>query len=378
MRRFTDPGPDFEEFEPPPPGALRARMVAFYLPQFHAIPENDAWWGRGFTEWRNVARGVPRFAGHYQPRIPRDLGFYDLGDSDVMRHQAGLARAAGIEGFCFYYYRFDNGRLLEGPVERFLADQTIDMPFCLIWANENWTRTWDGFDRDVLASQSYDPGLEDGLIADLARHFADPRHIRVDGRPLFFIYRPGLIPDTAATIQRWRTRFEREHGENPFILMAQGFGDTDPRRFGLDGAVEFPPHKLAEGLPRVNDALQIFDPEFAGEVRRYSDLIRAARDVSDPGFPLIRTVVPSWDNEARRPGRGYTFAGSSPLAYRSWLDDAIAFANQHPFHGEPFVFVNAWNEWAEAAYLEPDVHYGSAYLNATARALHGIAEPLAK
>lgn len=377
-RRFTEPGPGFEEFEPAPAGTPQARMIAFYLPQFHAVPENDAWWGRGFTEWRNLARGVPRFADHYQPRIPRDIGFYDLNDSAVMRRQADLARAAGIEGFCFYYYRFDSGRLLEGPVERFLADQTIEMPFCLIWANENWTRTWDGFDRDVLAAQSYDPGLEDGLIADLVRHFADARYIRVDGRPLLFIYRPGLIPDTVDTVQRWRTRFEKDHGENPLILMAQGFGDTDPRLFGLDGAVEFPPHKLAEGLPRVNDTLKILDPDFAGEVRRYSDLIRSAREVSDPGYPLIRTVVPSWDNEARRPGRGYTFAGSSPLIYRSWLDDAIAFANRHPFHGEPFVFVNAWNEWAEAAYLEPDVHYGSAYLNATARALHGITEPGAR
>src|SRR5262249_11667901 len=176
--------------------------MAYYLPQFHAFPENDAWWGRGFTEWTNVARGLPRFVGHYQPRIPRDLGSYTLQGTEVMRRQVELARQAGLHGFCFYFYWFNGKRLLEKPIDAFLADRSIDFPFCLMWANENWTRRWDGAESEVLISQSYDPDDDERLVAEFMRHIADPRYIRVGGRPLLMLYRPGIIPKAAETMKR--------------------------------------------------------------------------------------------------------------------------------------------------------------------------------
>ena len=178
-------------------------LLAFYLPQFHAIPENDQFWGKGFTEWRQLPRGVSRFPGHYQPRIPRDLGFYDLNNLDVLRAQADLAKAAGIHAFGFYYYWFNRRRVLAKPLELLLASD-LDMPFMIIWANENWTRTWDGSESEILLQQDYDLQDEDSLLQDLARHFQDHRYFCIDGRPLFVIYNPKSIPDNVATIARWR------------------------------------------------------------------------------------------------------------------------------------------------------------------------------
>lgn len=375
QRLFTTPSADnFEELDA---SILQfrqpaARAIAFYLPQFHSIPENDAWWGKGFTEWRNVARGIPRFKGHYQPRIPRDLGFYDLENVEVMRRQIDMALKAGIYGFCYYFYWFNGKRVLDRPLEQLLRRTDIEFPFCIMWANENWTRTWDGLEQDVLLKQDYSESDEAALIAEFSRYFGDARYIRIDGRPLLIIYRPGVIPDAASTFQRWRKRWRISHDCDPIILMVQGFGDYDPRTFGLDGAIEFPPHKLAEGLSEAPGTMDVLDESFQGTVLRYDDLIRRAADVGPQNFPLVRAVVPSWDNEARRPGRGTTFQGSTPKKYEGWLRDAIRYARANAVFGAPLVFINAWNEWAEAAYLEPDVHYGAAYLNATARALAWI------
>jgi hypothetical protein len=370
VKFFANPGPDFEEFRASSgSGTPRAKLMAFYLPQFHAIPENDKWWGAGFSEWRNLARGVPRFVGHYQPRIPRDLGFYDLSNRDVLPRQIELARAAGIHGFCFYYYYFDGRRILEKPLERYLEDATLTFPFCLIWTNENWTRRWDGFESSVLLRQRHDEKYESRLLADLARHFVDSRYLRVQGRPLFIIYRPGIIPDVRSRLDRWRRWFEKECGFVPWLLMAQGFGDFDPRRYGFDGAIEFPPHKIVED-PLVDlRELAILDPHFEARVVSYAQVIE--RSLSEPlqAFPLIKALCPDWDNDCRRQGAGLTLLGSSPKAYEEWLRELVERATARPFAGEPLLFVNAWNEWAEAAYLEPDVFYGAAYLNATARAL---------
>ena len=244
VKRFTKPGPHFEEFRPLPTSVKpRAKVLAYYLTQFHAIPENDKWWGTGFTEWTNIARGLPRFKDHYQPRVPRDLGFYSLASIETMRRQAELAKAAGVHGFVFYYYWFNGKRLLEKPLNQFLGATDIDMPFCLMWANENWTRRWDGMESEVLISQDYLAADDEQMLAEFARHFADPRYIRIQGRPLLMIYRPRLIPDTAKVIARWRALFAERFGENPIIVMSQSFDDFDPTAFGLDGAIEFPPHK---------------------------------------------------------------------------------------------------------------------------------------
>ena len=372
VRRNARPGPLFEEAQPLPPDAsLRAKLLAFYLPQFHPVPENDAWWGRGFTEWTNVARGLPRFAGHYQPRIPRDLGHYRLQGTETLRQQAELARGAGVHGFVFYFYWFNGRRLLDAPLDALLGDPSVDLPFCLMWANENWTRRWDGSEDEVLISQDYRRADEPALVGELLRHFRDTRYIRLGGRPVLMVYRAGLIPATATAVNRWRALF-REHGEDPLFIMAQSFDDRDPRGFGMDAAVEFPPHKLTSGLEPLNPGLRMLDHAATARVLSY-DAAAAATDLDPTPYPLIRTAMPSWDNDARRQGAGMVLHGSTPAAYQAWLGRLITAAASQPIEGEAIVCVNAWNEWAEGAYLEPDVHFGAAYLNATGRAVAGVA-----
>ncbi len=376
VRRTTSPHPECEDIAPLPPGmAPQAMLLAYYLPQFHPVAENDAWWGRGFTEWTNLGRALPRFAGHYQPRIPRDLGYYRLDSGDTLRRQVALAKGAGLGGFVFYFYWFNGRRLLEAPLEALLADRSIDMPFCLMWANENWTRRWDGSEQQVLISQDYLAADEPDLLAEFARHFADPRYIRLRGRPVLMVYRAPLIPDAAGTVARWRRLFRDRHGEDPVFIMAQSFGATDPRRFGMDAAVEFPPHKLTGGAELINASLDVLDPKFDAEVYDYAAVAQASTGEPAPDYPLIKTAVPNWDNEPRRQGAGTVLHGSTPALYQAWLAELIRLARRHPVEGEAIVCINAWNEWAEGATLEPDVHWGAAYLNATARAAAGLPLP---
>ncbi len=371
VRRSTRPAPFFEEFSPAPAhSARRARLLAFYLPQFHRVAENDAWWGKGFTDWTNLSRAMPRFVGHVQPRIPRDLGHYSLDDPTTLRRQVEMAKAAGLSGFVFYYYWFNRHRLLEKPLEQFLADSSLDISFCAMWANENWTRRWDGMEREVLIAQEYREEDDEALLASFARLFADPRYIRIETRPLLMIYRAGLIPDALARIRKWRILFERNHGERPLLVMAQSMGDDyDPTPYGLDGAVEFPPHKLSQATSRINDTLDLLDPDFSATVHDYQALAETSLALPVPDYPLIKTIVPGWDNDPRREGKGLALHNVTPAKYQAWLERLIAYTADHPFYGQKLICVNAWNEWAEGAFLEPDVHAGAAFLNATARAV---------
>ena len=366
------PGPHFEEFDPTIGAGRtkRAKVIAYYLPQFHPIQVNDTQWGKGFTEWRNLPRGMPRFKGHIQPRIPRDLGNYGLHEGDVMRRQIEMARVAGLFGFCFYHYWFDGKRVMETPMERFLADPTLDFPFCLMWANENWTRTWDGSEKEVILGQTYREEDDLPFIDDVARHMKDPRYICINGRPLFLIYRPGHIPEAKSRLAEWREIFRQRHGLDPLLFNAQAFGDNDPRALELDGAIEFPPHKVLNFSPDRKNEVKLIDPKFSGSVPYYTDVVAAAKRDAETEYPLIHTVFPCWDNDARRPGRGTIVAHSTPEAFGGWLDWAIEQAEKFPIYGESVVCINAWNEWAEGAYLEPDVHYGAAYLNTVARVVH--------
>lgn len=371
---FTARGPEFEEFdaslleqESAAATGQDPLLFAFYLPQFHPIPENDKFWGKGFTEWRQMPRGLPRYPGHYQPRVPRDLGFYDLMESEVLRRQVALAKAAGIGAFAYYYYWFNTKRVLERPLDALLASD-VDMPFLLIWANENWTRTWDGAETSVLLRQDYRQEDEEALIDDFARHFNDRRYVRLQGRPFFVIYNPSHIPEPKVTIGRWRALLKSRHGLDPIIFMAQTFGAQDPEPFGLDGAMEFPPHKLSDNLPG-RPTPDAYSPEFTGRVIDYDAFCEASLTEPEKPFALIKTVVPSWDNDSRRPNRGLSLEHTSPKKYQQWLQALLERAIAKPVFGRPMVAINAWNEWAEGAYLEPDVYYGAAYLNATARAV---------
>ncbi|WP_220812647.1 glycoside hydrolase family 99-like domain-containing protein [Pseudomonas paralcaligenes] len=340
------------------------RLIAFYLPQFHPIPENDAWWGEGFTEWTNVRPAQPLYEGHYQPHVPGDLGYYDLLDGQTQRRQVELAKQYGLGGFCFYFYWFGGKRLLETPVERYLADASLDLPFCLCWANENWSRRWDGLDHEILIGQDHSPEDDLAFIAHIAQYMRDSRYIRIDGKPLLLVYRPSLLPDAKATALRWRT-WCRENGIGEiYLAYTQSFDNPPPSRFGFDAAIEFPPN--ATNPPSVTGLIKPLQEDFQGQVYDWSIYLKRCLQYGKPGYKLFRSVCPSWDNTARRRNCSISFVNSSPRGYQQWLLEAMRETlgrEQNP--DERIVFINAWNEWAEGAHLEPDQRYGYGFLEAT-------------
>ena len=359
-------------FEGAPPNEVPVRLIAMYLPQFHAIPENDAWWGEGFTEWTNVRPASPQFEGHYQPHVPGELGYYNLLDPAVQRRQVELARLYGVGGFCFYSYWFAGKRLLEKPVENYLHNRDLDLPFCICWANENWSRRWDGLDQELLIAQQHSPEDDLAFIEDVARYMRDERYIRVNGRPLLIVYWPGQLPSAKATANRWR-QWCRDNGLGEiYLAYTQSLETGHPGKYGFDAAIEFPPNYMAP--PEISRSVKPLSPDFAGRVFDWRYFVERARHYTKPEYTLFRGCCPSWDNTARRKNKGTVFLHSSPTAYREWLVNAIKdtcerFGNAD----ERLVFVNAWNEWAEGAHLEPDQKYGYAWLDATRKALVGEA-----
>ena len=353
----------YEEDELPDP--LPATLVAFYLPQFHTIPENDAWWGKGFTEWRNVTRALPQFEGHCQPKLPGDLGFYDLRHGEVMHEQARLAREYGISAFCFYFYWFGGKTLLETPLRNWLNDKTIDLAFCLCWANEKWTRTWDGRGDEILIDQRHSPEDDIAFIEHVAEYMRDPRYLRVDGKPVLMVYRPGLMQDVRASAARWRA-WCRESGLGEIHLVyAQSFDAAHPDDFGLDAAVAFPPNQSR--AKDITPGATLINPAYAGTVLDWREMWSSHFDRQrSAAYPMYTGVNPCWDNEARRAGTGRTFLHAAPRRYRDALVQAIDHGTRH---GRRLVFVNAWNEWAEGAMLEPTSRHGFAYLQANRDAL---------
>lgn len=356
----------------PPP----VRAMAFYLPQFHPIKENDEWWGKGFTEWSNVTRARPQVEGQWQPHLPGELGFYDLRTPGIMRRQAELAVAHGIEGFCFYFYWFGGKRLLERPLLDFLADKAVDISFSLCWANENWTRRWDGLDEDILVGQDHSIKDDISFIEYVSQYMQDSRYVRIDGKPLLIVYRPSLLPDPAATAQRWRVRCRELGIGEIYLAFTLAFDSFEPANVGFDGTIEFPPNKT---FPRdITDSVLALNPGFVGHVYDWRSLVTRSRAYLKPLHDVFRGVCPSWDNEARKSGRGTVLLHSSPQGYEEWLENAARdTVLRFDAPDRRLLFINAWNEWAEGAHLEPDSRFGYAYLQATRRALHKASHPKA-
>lgn len=351
------------------------RLVAIYLPQFHPFEENDKAWGKGFTEWNNVTTGQPRFVGHQQPILPKDLGYYDLRLEEKILEQIDLAKKYGIYGFCFYYYWFSGKKLMEGPLESVIKHREWDFNFTICWANENWTKRWDGRDSEVIIAQEY---LEDdplSFIKDVEHILLDERYITEDGKPVLMVYRASELKDPAKYTNAWREYFRTQHNKELQLVTYLSFDDQDPRDYGFDIALDFAPHSAFfknrlfkdNQFPYIDVRKKLLDINFSGVVADYRSIALNEKLADVYEFPVYPCVTPSWDNEARKKGRGFVYQNSSPDLYATWLDRVIKKETKKKT--SPLIFVNAWNEWAEGAILEPSVHLGHSTLNRTVEVL---------
>ena len=344
------------------------KPIVLYLPQFHEIPENDAWWGKGFTEWTNVKKAQPRFSGHYQPRIPdKDWGYYDLTDVHVLERQAKLAKSHGIHAFGVYYYWFSGKRLLEKPIGILLEHPEIDFPFFLIWANENWSRRWDGKDASILIKQDYKEEDPVRFMQDLKKYLDDPRYMRVNGKPVIGIYNPCEVPNVANVLSIWRETAEKL-GIGP-IQIWSCIADRDAEAAGIadviDAEYEFPPRgKGYVPYKKIPNNGIIWD---------YQSLVDSAKnyEVNDL-HPVYRGTMLAWDNSARKKTDYHLWDGYSHRLFYQWNRIVISYTRKHYAEENRFIFVNAWNEWGEGTYLEPDETYGYAAINALSKAIFDL------
>ncbi len=344
--------------------------VAFYLPQFHQTPENDAWHGAGFTEWSVVAQSRPLFPGHFQPHLPGELGFYDLRLPENRELQARMAAAHGISGFCYYHYWFRGRRMLERPFREVLSSGKPDFPFTLCWANESWYRRWQGVADELVIEQEFDEEDDVEHIRWLIEAFRDDRYIRIKGRPLLTVYRPQDLPEPKRTVEIWREECNRAGIPDPWLVGFDIRGNVvDPGEIGFDATADFVPHNLHDMLtpmeapPLCNPNNTLFD---------YSDAASAYLGRPDPAWIRYPCVATGWDNSPRRQNNeALILMGSTPERYRMWLEQAMQ--RQMRAQGDDgVVFINAWNEWAEGAHLEPDTRHGRAYLEATKEVVESL------
>lgn len=343
----------------------KVKHIALYLTQFHQTAENNKWWGKNFTEWNNVVKTKPQFENHHQPQLPHDIGFYNLTDKNTWKDQIEMAKNFGIYGFCFYFYWFNGQRLLEKPLDLFLQNKDLNMPFCLFWANDSWVRTWHGFSDNIkdsetstLVKQNHnEKDDEDFIIHLLENYFTDERYIRINGKPLLIIYHTAIFPDITITVSRWREIAARKN-EKLFLMYVLMPDQVSEKLIkGFDAAMQFSPI----GCLKKEVAINKLNTNFQGKVYSYSDLVNSeiARNFN---IPIARGCFPTWDNEARRPTKGISYAGSSALQFEKYLHSMSEYSINHPLENESIVFLNAWNEWAEGAHLEPDREFGYTWL----------------
>lgn len=358
--------------QPEHQSSRKARVIALYLPQFHPIPENDAWWGKGFTEWTNTAKAKPLFKGHYQPHVPADLGFYDLRLPEARVAQAEMAREFGIEAFCYYHYWFAGTRLLQRPFEEVLESGQPDFPFCLCWANQTWTGVWHGAPNRVLIEQTY-PGMDDHRrhFEYLLKAFLDPRYVRVDGKPVFVVYDPKRLPESKKVTDLWRDLAMKAGLPGLHLVAEHKYPDWDPKEGGFDSVVNvrLPPRRtdLQRKISWKNPIQKLRywykDWRKLPTIHPYHNVTRHLISERVQGIESYPCVIPNWDNTPRSGTNGLVLQGSTPRLFRSHFRHALEKVADLP-EERRFVFVKSWNEWAEGNHLEPDLRFGLQYLEA--------------
>lgn len=335
------------------------KPIAFYLPQYYPTKINDMNWGAGFTEWTNVARAIPQYYGHYQPHIPEKMGYYDLRNVSIMEEQCCLAKEYGIYGFCFYYYYFQGENQLELPLINYTNSSNIKFPFCLCWANENWTKRWDGKQHEILLKQTYSSEDIQNFIVKISKYFLHENYIKVGQKPMLIIYNALEIPHLDYCINLWREYCQKVGIGDIFLVCAKTFGLQDIDIISkFDACVEFPPHAMH--LPPQIDYSILTNKDFEGKIYHIKDYITTITDNAD--YLLFRCAFPSWDNTPRTANKAKIFSDATPETFKCWLQKIIKYTQKYPLD-KRYLFINAWNEWGEGAHLEPDRKYGYAYLD---------------
>lgn len=356
----------------------KQRLIAINLPQFHPFPENDQWWGKGFTEWTNVTKAKPRFLGHYQPHLPTETGFYDLRLPEAREMQASMARKYGIYGFCYYHYWFNGHRLMERPIEEILTSGNPDFPFMLCWANENWARNWDGGFKSILIEQKYSTEDDINHMRYLCSHvFVDKRYIRINNKPIFIVYKPFLFPTPKQTIKLWR-EIASEYGIDLYLAFMHT-GKEDANFFikcGFDAAIDFQPHQqprlyLNTKFDFHNPLYRIYDKLFPQKSNpfnlsfKYKTYVNNAIKHIKKSYKEYPCLTPGWDNSPRRVKKPFfMLKGNTPALYGKWLKSILNDFKPYS-KDENLIFINAWNEWAEGNHLEPDIKWGCKFLEET-------------
>ncbi|MEN6462588.1 MAG: glycoside hydrolase family 99-like domain-containing protein [Syntrophomonas sp.] len=347
----------------------KALICAYYLTQYYPTEKNNLWWGKGTTEWTNVSKSVPQYAGHYQPKLPGELGFYDLRLPENMYRQIDLATNYGVDAFAFYYYWFNGERALEHPLDMFLEHQDMDIQFCVCWCNEDWTKRYSGTNNEVLLSIGKTQESYIRFIDDVIPLFKDKRYLKIDNKFVLIIYRPSEIPKCQETIIRWREKVKQETGADLYLIASQ------ERRIisnwvkrGFNAVSQFQPASCIDFSNEITKNMHIIREKYYGHVYDYEHTAKDAISYLNKGDKIYPAVMPMWDNTSRRDDSGVIFENSSPELYRKWLDDAIKYVSDNANLEANIVFINAWNEWGEGAYLEPDRAYGYAYLEETYKA----------
>ncbi|URQ76408.1 MAG: glycoside hydrolase family 99-like domain-containing protein [Candidatus Ochrobactrum gambitense] len=348
----------------------KIKVSAFYLPQFHPIDVNNENWGEGFTEWFNVVRAKPRFPGHQQPKLPGALGFYDLRLSDTHKQQIDLALQYGVDNFCMYYYRFGKKRLMEKPSKVFSGIDQSSVTYCLCWANESWTRAWDGATSDVILEQTYDHDTLHGLVADICDCIEAGSYQMIDGRPVFMIYQVAAIPNYAEFLAEIKSLIRAKTGLTLIIGSVFSLQFKEEHLEHVDFVVQFPPHRIVRSAARITipaNKVNPYEPGRNDYYESYECVMDTALNPDNLLPKMLMGVCPDWDNTPRRQTNAHTLVGSSPELFRKWVSSCKAMTLERFERGEigyPMIFVNAWNEWAEGAVLEPSSDYGYDYLNA--------------